>query len=82
MLIKLNKQHVMDYIDTKFPNNGCLMNEHDYERLESLIHKAIAEPGRNRDLPTIMAMGQAMRSRDCNFLECFDKYFSKTNRDN
>ena len=58
------------------------MNEHDYDRLESIIDKAIAESGRNRDLSTIMAMGQAMRSRDCNFLECYDKYFKKTQNNN
>ena len=58
------------------------MNENDYDRLESIIDKAVAESGRNKDLSTIIAITMAMRSRDCNFLECFDKYYKKTNRDN
>jgi hypothetical protein len=78
---KVNKQHVIDYIDAKFPK-GYLMNEQDFDRLESLIKKADNESLVNNDLATSTAISMAMRSRDCNFLECYDKHFKKTQRDN
>ena len=58
------------------------MNENDYDRLESLIGKAVKESIRNDEVETSLAMTNALRSRDCNFLECFDKYFKKTQNNN
>jgi hypothetical protein len=59
------------------------MNENDYDRLESLIGKAVKESIRNDEIETSLAMTNALRSRDCNFLECFDnKYFKKTQNNN
>ena len=61
---------------------GYLMNENDYERLESLIGKAVRESIRNDEVETSLAMTNALRSRDCNFLECYDKFFQRTQNNN
>ena len=58
------------------------MNEQDFYRLESLIKTAANESLVNNDLATSTAISMAMRSRDCNFLECYDKYYKKTQKDN
>ena len=58
------------------------MNENDYERLDSLIEVATTESSRNRDFDTCSTLSMVMRSRDCNFLECYDKYFKKTQKNN
>ena len=58
------------------------MNENEYERLESLINTAKSEFVMKGDEDTSLALVKALLSRDCNFLECFDKQFQKLQNNN